>query len=318
VPAVGASLPSRLTHELVFVTGKGGVGKTTVATALALRAAERGRRVLLCEVSARSAFGAIFARPVGFDPSPVSDGVWASVCDANESLVSFLSRFVKVRRVARALVSNRVAWRFFEAAPGVLECVVLERIAWLAQHGHEGTRFDHVIVDLPASGHAVTYLGVPRRMAKLIRVGPLAESLTELADFLAHPERVGLYLVSQPEVVPVRETVELWQTAHDELEVAVLGVIVNRLRASGLPREIADALVAREDHELAPGSPVRAAALMASWERNERAALEALRTGVGALASLLPWLPEVEDEAELVRRMAAHLDDGPAIAERPA
>jgi hypothetical protein len=93
---------------------------------------------------------------------------------------------------------------------------------------------------------------------------------------------------------------------------------VNRLRASGLPREIADALVAREDHELAPGSPVRAAALMASWERNERAALEALRTGVGALASLLPWLPEVEDEAELVRRMAAHLDDGPAIAERPA
>ena len=185
-------LNTALERDLLFVTGKGGVGKTTVAAALAVAAVRQGKRVLLCDLAVSSAFAQIFNVPeVGFTPVAVEPGLWASRCDPEQSLVTFLTRFVKVKRVAKALVKNRIARRFFEVAPGVYETVVLQRIAWILRHPEKiASDIDLIIVDLPSTGHAVSYLDVPRRMAQLVRLGPLAELLENLADLLADHRRV--------------------------------------------------------------------------------------------------------------------------------
>lgn len=305
------TLDNVLDRRLLFVSGKGGVGKTTIAGALALRAAELGKRTLLCEVTADSAFKHVFDSPsVGFEPSRLQHNIWAALLDPTQSLVSFLTRFVKIKRVAKALVSNRVARRFFDAAPGVLETVVLERIGHFLNHdSHRYGHFDLVIVDLPSSGHAVSFLDVPRAMAKVIKVGALAQHLNELADLIADPQEVELLLVALPEEMPVRETIELWDLARERLQVAITTIIMNRMRSTGVSEEEANSLrsleVPRDSHPL-----LKAAKLTATWEERDREFAELLRTSIPVEHLEVPWLPEHHTERDLIKAVQEALVGG--------
>lgn len=298
-----------LERRLLFLTGKGGVGKTTVAAALAVEAVRRGKRVLLCEVAAQSAYGRIFHNSqVGFEPVEVEPKLWATVCDPQQSLVVFLARFVKVKRIAKALANNRVARRFFDAAPGVIETVVLERIGWFLTHdnpmyGH----YDLVIVDLPSSGHAVSFLEVPRSMGRVIAAGALAEHLFELAELLADPDQVELVLVTQPEEMPVRETIELWAEAKERLDVSVRSVIINRVRRSGLSGRSAQMLASLSGdlpHTLA------AVCLAATWSVRDRKYVDMIEEALPADFLELPWETNYDDERDLVRQLEHHLREG--------
>ena len=314
-------MDAALERNLLFVTGKGGVGKTTVSAALAVAAARRGKRVLLCDLAATSAFAQVFGvDDVGFDATEVDANVWATLCDPQESLVTFLTRFVKMKRVAKALVANRVARRFFEAAPGVLETVVLQRIAWILRHPDRvGPDFDLIIVDLPSTGHAVSYLDVPRRMAQLVRIGPLAELLESLAGLLADRERVELLIVSNPEEMPIRETIELWNIAGERLEVAAHTIVVNRIRQTDLTSDVVHQLTELPT-ELVESSPaLRAAKLVAGWEVEARALIDELEAEVDAEVVEVPWVARYENERELVGRIASHLfpDDASSAYQVP-
>ena len=304
-----ALLSSLKKRRLVFFTGKGGVGKTTIAAAAGLHAARAGRRVLLCEVAMGSAFERIFARTgVGFEPVELESNLWATLVKPRKSLVTFLTRFVKIKRIAKALVSNRVARRFFDAAPAVLETVVLERIAWfLTQERQKSGHFDLIIVDLPSSGHAVSFLDVPRSMARLISVGALAEHLGELADLLSDRDKVELILVTQPEEMPVRETIELWGQARDRLEVGLNTVVINRVRCTALPDDIGDALRAT-DVETLSHPALAAAHLAATWEGRDKGFIELLRDEVPADFLEIPWLTDYTNERTLVDQVTNVLD----------
>jgi anion-transporting ArsA/GET3 family ATPase len=311
-------------RRMLFVTGKGGVGKTTIAASLARVAADQGKRVLLCEVAPEPAFARVFAeRPleppvVGFEPTPLADRIWAAQCEPTQCLVAFLTRFVRIRRFARALVKNRVANRFFDATPGVMETVVLERVVRLA-NGLEPRQpeFDLVVVDLPASGHAVTFLDVPRSMASVVRVGPLAEHLTALAEQIADPRRAEMVLVSLPEEMSVAETVELWQVARNQLEVPLHTIVINRVRRTGLPEDIAEAL--RQSEAGNPGEvlpdgaslALRAARLTARWEARDDAQVEQLRSRIDGRFVCLPWIGDFEHESALIGALSRHWGSHP-------
>lgn len=304
--------PERLLGKrLLFLTGKGGVGKTTLAGALALHAAQRGRRVLLCEVSTTPAFGQIFGDvPVGFAPLPVSHRVWAANCEARHCLVSFLERFVKVRRIARALVKNRISGRFLETAPGVLETVVLERISQLSLEGHEDLGFDLVIVDLPSSGHAITFLDCPRTLARVLQTGRLSDYLHALAGRLSHPDLSELVVVTQPEEMPVQETLELWREVGQRLEIPLSTVFVNRVRRHGLESGLAARLQSESSGAASPLPELRAARLVATWSGREERFLARLREGVDATFVEVPWLPEHGSERALLDAIAARWSAG--------
>lgn len=299
---------SLLTRRLMFFTGKGGVGKTTLAAAAGLRAARAGKRVLLCEVAVGSAFEQIFAgRGVDFEPVQLEPNLWATLVKPRRSLVTFLTRFVKIQRIAKALVSNRVARRFFDAAPAVLETVVIERIAWfMTAEKQKHGRFDLIIVDLPATGHAISFLDVPRSMARLIQVGALAEHLSALADTLADHNQVELVLVTLPEEMPVRETIELWERAKSRLEVGMGTIIINRVRRAHLPAEVSDALRTAGGDLSHP--VLSAAQLAATWEERDDGFIDLLENEVPAEFLEIPWLTDYTSERALVDQVANCLD----------
>lgn len=293
-----------LEKKLLFVTGKGGVGKTTLSAALGRLAAERGRRVLLVEVDEAASMGVLFDdQRVGFEPTEVAPNLWACALDAERSMEAFIRRFVSSRRIGDLILGNRVAQIFFRAAPSVLEAVVLDQLATLAASSDPG--FDTIVVDLPASGHAVKFLRVPRSMARMVAVGELARHLEKLAQLLEDERHCEMVVVALPEEMPVNETIELVGIIRRELLIPVRHVVCNAVRAPELDEadvERVDALAAS-----AGGTMDRlrsALALGRFWRVEDAHHLERLREGVSATLLQTPFIFRPTSDTSLVQRVA--------------
>jgi anion-transporting ArsA/GET3 family ATPase len=215
-----------LDRRLVFVTGKGGVGKTTVAAALALLASSHGKRVLVGEVDAKGNLADFFSvPPTGFTPREVQRDVFAMTLDPEESLKEYLSLQLKLPMVARIGPLNRVFEFVATAAPGVREVLTVGKFLWEVEKG----RWDLVVVDAVATGHIAGLLGAPQAINELVHVGLIRQQTDWMIDILSDPARTGLAIVATPEEMPVNETIELLDRVREETTVDVAAVIVNRV-----------------------------------------------------------------------------------------
>lgn len=217
--------------RLIYVTGKGGVGKSTVTAALGRALAARGKRTLIIETDAFSAMPDL----LGLDPGAegtiaAGENLWAENLEASECFVKALSRFVPSERIARAVVQNKVARVFFNAAPSVNEFVILDQITEEAdRQKNGGPLYDHVIVDLPASGHAVTFLSVPQTLHGMMKVGPIAKRAERVSQDIRDEATTAIVAVCLPEEMPVNETIELSEKLESQLDRPLSGVIVNQV-----------------------------------------------------------------------------------------
>jgi anion-transporting ArsA/GET3 family ATPase len=217
---------SLLDRSLLFVTGKGGVGKTSVAAALGLLAAQHGKRVLLCEVDARGAVArALETSPTVFQERQVAPGLWAMSMSTEESLKEYMSLQVRLPLLARIGPLARMFDFVANAAPGVKEILVVGKLCWEVRAGH----YDLVLVDAPASGHVVAQLAAPQAIADLVKVGTVREQTEWMLDILGDPARTGTVVVATPEEMPVAETLELAGRLRDETVVDLAAVVVNRV-----------------------------------------------------------------------------------------
>lgn len=203
-------------RRLVFVTGKGGVGKSTFVGALGRAFAERGEQTLVVETDTYSAMEGLLGVDLADNSvTAVDPPLFAVNLDAPECVIDTIARFVPSRRVVRAILNNRVARVFFDTAPGVNEFAMLDQVRkYLERRDGDAPRWDRVIVDLPASGHAVTFLNVPETFRELFRVGSIADAAEDLADMTRDVENTAVVAVCLPEEMPVNETIEL----EDRLE----------------------------------------------------------------------------------------------------
>ena len=153
-------IDSLLSSRLIFVTGKGGVGKSTACAGLGRALALRGKRVLIVETDTYSAMADLFNVPLtGSHPVRVDERLRVVNLLAQDALVEIIQQFVPGEKIARGIIGNRIASVFFNAAPSVNEFVILNRIFKYYQETEAGRpAYDHIVVDLPASGHAVTFL----------------------------------------------------------------------------------------------------------------------------------------------------------------
>ena len=200
-----------LNRRLVVVTGKGGVGKSTVSAALAMLAARRGKRVLVAEVDARERVAPMLGgRPSGPVVRPVLPGISTVNVDPRHALEEYALMVVKVRAIYQAVFENRVVRFFLRAVPSLAETLMLGKILHEARSEENGRpRWDLVVVDAPATGHAVQLLGVPQALLGTVPGGPLRRDAEWMQALVSDPGRTAVALVSLPEEMPVTETAEL-------------------------------------------------------------------------------------------------------------
>ena len=310
-------MPSPLLERRVaLLTGKGGVGKSTVVAALAVAAARRGLRPLVVELGHRASAAAIFGAPaIGHAPRPVGRGVFATNVDHEAALYETIRDAIGARALARAITRNGALKRLFAAAPAVRELTALRRIARLAaERSHGGPRFAPILVDLDATGHAQMYLSLPRLLRALVAQGPLQRPLAAVTGLLTDPRDAALVLVSSAAALPVRETVELHDALARGRDVEVTAVLVNQTSADPLTPAQRQELDAFEADARARGDVERledaALARQAIAEHQECVArLEALRARVDVPVVTLPKLPGVPELEALGELACAALEE---------
>jgi anion-transporting ArsA/GET3 family ATPase len=301
-----------LDRKLVFVTGKGGVGKTTVAVALGLRAAAEGKRTIVCEVSSQENASRIFDHTeVGFHEVEMAENLWSISIDPDESMREYVLLQLKVRAMRDMLFRSRIFNYLAAATPGLKELVTIGKIWELAQLDRKvksGRKYDLVIVDAPATGHGIGFLQTPRTFAAIARVGPIHSQAQQLDRLITDQGHTGVAIVALPEEMPVNESAALEHDLREEVGVAVDRVYMNGLYPERFSSEEAEQLGKLADED---DGAVRAAARAALSEcnraRSQRAQLARLRRRVQAPVKALPFLFEPELGVEAAGQLAKRL-----------
>jgi anion-transporting ArsA/GET3 family ATPase len=223
-------VPALLDKRLVFVTGKGGVGKSTVAIALGLIAARQGLRTIVAELASQDRIQGLFdTEREQFREMELEPGLFTISIDPQQAMEEYLR--VKAGTLGQALGSSRLFQAFAMATPGMRELLSIGKVWELAQLDRRtrgAAPYDLVIVDAPATGHGVGLLRTPKTFADIARVGPIAHQGRTIAETIANREFTGVIAVATPEEMPVNETLTLAEElARDELALDL--VIVNAL-----------------------------------------------------------------------------------------
>jgi len=215
-----------LDRKLLLVTGKGGVGKTTVAASLALLASQRGMRTLACEVDAKGSLASVFETgPTSFAEREVQPRLWAMTMDTEASLKEYLALQLRIPVATRIGPLARMFDFVATAAPGVREILTIGKLAYEVRQG----RYDLVVVDGAATGHVVGQLAAPQAINELVQVGIVREQTRWMLDILSDPAQTGMVIVATPDEMPVNETIELAARLRSETTVDLAAVVVNRV-----------------------------------------------------------------------------------------
>jgi anion-transporting ArsA/GET3 family ATPase len=302
-----------LDRRLIFVTGKGGVGKTTVSAALGLAAARAGRRVLVCEVGDRERLTATFGlRPAGFSELEIEPGLSAFSVNPEDAISEWLRYQLHSRTLAGALGGSRAFQYLATAAPGLAEMVTIGKVWELAQLERKtpaAAPYDLVIVDAPATGHGVALLRAPRTFAEIARVGPIRRQAEIVDAFVRDPTATAVVAVALAEEMPVSETLDLGRRLRDELGLGLERVLVNALLPDRLKAAEARAVAAAVDGA-SPGTRAALEASLAAHRtaRGQRAQLARLRRGLDTRATSLPHLLTHDVGREGLERLARRLE----------
>ena len=222
-------------QKLVLVTGKGGVGKSTCAAGIALSLARSGKSTLLIDLAARPSIRDMFAVPTTarepIAPITSEPNFFALHIRMEEAIRDYFSESLPVGRLVDIATNNKVLDRLWKAAPSFNELVVWSAILHYVRGTHPRTKlqFDHVVVDMPASGHAVTMLGVPQGITKIARLGNIAERARELVDLLTDRAQTSMTVVTLRDDLPINETLQLRERLQNEVGITVTHILLNQV-----------------------------------------------------------------------------------------
>lgn len=301
---------SILDRALIYVTGKGGVGKTTVAAALGMAAAGEGKRAIVCEVADQERVSRAFAaQGVRAEREvEIAENLWVTTIDPQGALEEWLGKQVG-GTVVRTLSRSSAFQYFVAAAPGAKELITIAKVwetAQLERWSDRDRTYDVVIVDAPASGHGIGMLKTPQTFGDIARVGPIRRQALKVRKMLSDPAKTAYVAVALPEEMPVNETLEL----GDRLEEAV-GLGLDLIVVNGLFPERFKAGEAERLREVPAEPAVQAALAEHDRAHAQRSHLRRLRRAAGAPVVTLPYRfdgplgPEAWQAlgAELVRKL---------------
>jgi anion-transporting ArsA/GET3 family ATPase len=300
-------------RKLLYVTGKGGVGKTTVAAALGLAAAGAGRRTIVCEVAEQDRVSRAFRRQgvVAETEVELAENLWAITIDPQKALEEWLAK--QIGGTGLKVLARSSAFQYFvAAAPGAKELITIAKVWELAQPARwdaKGRTYDLVVVDAPASGHGIAMLTTPRTFGEIARVGPIRRQAFKVRDLLSDPERTGYVAVALPEEMPVNETLDLERRLPEAVGLGLEAIVVNALWPERFSAAEAGVLrtASADGQPPAAAAALRAALTADGRSRSQRSHLRRLRRSTDTKVVTLPYLFESELGLPEYERLAADL-----------
>lgn len=315
----GAIFDRLARRRLVVVSGKGGVGRTTVAALLGLALAARGRRVLVATTGHDDRLGWMLGAPSLPDHvHPVSERLHIQRLVPRVCLREYGAMVVRSERVSAAVFDNRIVRRLLQAIPGLDDFAVFGK-AW-----HEAARggaYDTVVFDGPATGHLLYTLGVPQAILEAIPAGPLTREAQLIVDTLTDPQSTEALLVGLPERWPLTELTELGVALREQRRIAIETMVVNGMWPSSVPSLSPPPAALDLDGRIAPVLATvgsigetgrRHQEIVSQWGQGEMAR----RCGVRSVLTL-PWRWEGLCDLASLERLLAELEGG-AVIDHPA
>lgn len=303
------------TQRLLIVTGKGGVGKSSVTAAFARAISAGGRRVLAVEVG-RNRVGTLLGapNPLGPEPTILGPRLAAASIEAEDALGDFVLSVLRFKLLARRLLESTSFQVLAAAAPGLAEFLILHKLSgWLTARRLGRQLFDVVVVDAPASGHSLPLLAAPRTLGTLARLGPIADSLASVQQRLRDPAHTLVCIVTTPEEMAVREATELHAELTRGLGLPVAPPIVNAMPLRRFHPDDDATLAALE--AIAPGHPYLAAARFERERRQHAAAqVKALATATATQPVRLPFLFVGPEDPHGMHRLTRALAEAAELA----
>src|SRR3954454_8143952 len=286
-------------RAVLYVTGKGGVGKTTVAAALGLAAARTGRRTIVCEVAEQDRMSRAFARHGVRAEQEVelARDLWAITIDPQKALEEWLGRQLGGGAAGRILGHSHAFQYFVAAAPGAKELITIAKVWELAQAqrwDRHNRGYDLVVVDAPASGHGIGMLTTPRTFGEIARVGPVRRQAYKVSEMLMDPERTGYVAVALPEEMPVNETIELESKLRRAVGLGLDAIVMNAMWPERFTSHDVTRLRAAGRNGHGSAGAVRAALDAHERVKAQRAHLRRLRSATDAPVTALPFVFESE------------------------
>lgn len=287
------SVPPLAAARLLVVTGKGGVGKSTIAAALGIAAARRGRHVVVVEVAGRSDTARLLA----------DSGVEQLSITPREAMEEYLHDQLP-SPLAALLGSSGTFSAFVDATPGMHELLTIGKVWELsgdARRRSDDEPYDLVVLDAPASGHGLALLGAPRTFSEAARVGPIHRQAGTIHATLTDPSRTAVVAVTLLEEMPVNETLELRDALRERMGLSLSLVVANGVLPDRLSDGDAERLSALgADHD----SPVGAALWGHRRAVAQREQLRRLRDGLDMDALEIPLFfaagPSGDEVADLL------------------
>jgi hypothetical protein len=308
--------------RFVVISGKGGVGRTTVAATLAHVAAARGKRVLLAAATATDRIGRLFGRsePLGPEITTLAPNIDGVNITPQSSIHEYGLKVLRSELVTRAVFDNRAVRGVLGAIPGLDAYALLGKAWFHTTELRDGRpRYDLVVFDGPASGHAALMLRIPQAILNVMPKGPLAGDARAIKDLLQDPARAALVMVTLAEDLPARETIELAAQARGPLGLPLGPVIVNALPTEALSAPAVDSVLSawamqqRGAEGTAAAAPLRATLRMAAGVRAHREVADQvvarLKGDLGLPMITLPRIPTAEIGPAILAELIPHLAD---------
>lgn len=314
------SQPSLLDRRFVIVSGKGGVGRTTVSAALARAAVRAGKSVLVAQMDSPERLGRLLGHSgaVGAEVTPISEGLDAVNMTAKAAMRQYGLMVLRYETLYRTIFENKAVQGFLAAIPGLDAYAMLGKAWWHTTEQENGrNKYDLVILDGPASGHAATMLRIPQAIVEAMPKGPLARDALAMRALFGAPDKAAFVIVTLAEELPARETVQLAKTVRESLKLPLGPLVVNGLPPQELSSAALQAVLSRTDAQVsdpALQATLAGAALLAARRRDAEQVLEGLRKDPGLPMLELPRLPTTDlgpaEVDELARLLYVKMTSG--------